>query len=74
MVEIKSRQVQIAFGSCASSLVHTSHISLFRKTFSVAGLTIAKDRARMAPQTANELIVLHDAIPTIRKYIQSCEG
>jgi hypothetical protein len=28
----------------------------------------------MAPQTANELIVLHDAIPAIRKYIQSREG
>jgi len=44
------------------------------RVFSVAGLTIAKDRARMAPQTANELIVLHDAIPAIRKYIQSREG
>jgi hypothetical protein len=38
------------------------------RVFSVAGLTIAKDRARMAPQTANELIFLHDAIPAIRHY------
>jgi hypothetical protein len=45
------------------------------RVFSVAGLTIAKDRARLAPQTANELIILHDAIPAIRKYyVQSRDG
>jgi len=32
-MEIKSGQVQIAFGSCTLSLVHTSHISPFWKTF-----------------------------------------
>ncbi len=36
--------------------------------FSNAGLTIAKDRARLAPQTANELVILHDAIPAIREF------
>jgi hypothetical protein len=41
------------------------------RVFSVAGLTIAKDRARLAPQTANELIFLHDALPAIRNYEQS---
>jgi hypothetical protein len=35
--------------------------------FSAAGLTIAKDCARLAPQTANELIFLHDAIPALKK-------
>jgi hypothetical protein len=41
--------------------------------FSVAGLTITNDRARMAPQTAaNELIFLHDAIPAIRHYKDTC--
>lgn len=38
------------------------------RVFSGAGLTIAKDRARLAPQTANELIFLHDAIPAIKRY------
>jgi hypothetical protein len=36
--------------------------------FSVAGLTIAKDHARLAPQTANELIFLHDAIPALKRF------
>ena len=38
------------------------------RVFSVAGLTIAKDRARLAFDTANELIFLHDALPGIQKY------
>lgn len=41
------------------------------RVFSVAGLTIAKDRARLAPQTANELIFLHDAIPALKKFEES---
>jgi hypothetical protein len=41
------------------------------RVFSVAGLTIAKDRARLAPQTANELIFLHDAIPALQKFERS---
>ena len=41
------------------------------RVFSVAGLTIAKDRARLAPHTANELIFLHDALPAIKKYEES---
>jgi hypothetical protein len=36
--------------------------------FSNAGLTIAKDHARLTPQTANELVFLHDAIPAIREF------
>jgi hypothetical protein len=36
--------------------------------FSTAGLTIAKDRARLASDTANELIFLYDALPAIQKY------
>jgi hypothetical protein len=38
------------------------------RVFSNAGLTIAKDHARLAPETAGELIFLHDAIPAIRRY------
>jgi hypothetical protein len=33
--------------------------------FSTVGLTIAKDHARLASVTANELIFLHDALPAI---------
>jgi hypothetical protein len=38
------------------------------RIFSVAGLTIAKDRARLASDTANELFFLHNALPGIQKY------
>jgi hypothetical protein len=41
------------------------------RVFSCAGLTIAKDRARLAPQTANELVFLHDALPAIKKFEES---
>ena len=37
------------------------------RVFSVAGLTIAKNRARLAPETANELIFLHEAVLAIEK-------
>jgi hypothetical protein len=35
------------------------------RVFSTAGLTLAKDRARLASETANELIFLHEALPAI---------
>jgi hypothetical protein len=38
------------------------------RVFSTAGLTIAKDRARLASETANELIFLHEALPAIRNF------
>jgi hypothetical protein len=38
------------------------------RVFSNAGLIIAKDHARLAPEMAGELIFLHDVIPAIRKY------
>jgi len=41
------------------------------RVFSVAGLTIAKDRSRLAPHTAHELIFLHDAIPALRRFEES---
>jgi hypothetical protein len=42
------------------------------RVFSVASLTIAKDHANLAPQTANELIFLHEALPALEKYEESC--
>jgi hypothetical protein len=38
------------------------------RVFSNAGLTISKDRARLSPDTASELIFLHDALPALTKY------
>jgi hypothetical protein len=42
--------------------------------FVVAGLRIAKDCARLAPQTANKLIFLHDAIPPLKMFEESRLG
>jgi len=39
--------------------------------FSVAGLTISKDRARLASDVANELGFLHDALPGVQKYYEA---
>jgi len=36
--------------------------------FSTAGLTIAKDRARLSSDHANELVFLHDSLPAITHY------
>jgi hypothetical protein len=44
------------------------------RVFSVAGLTIAKDRARLASGAANDLIFLLEAIPAIEKYNISIGG
>jgi hypothetical protein len=35
--------------------------------FSSAGLTIAKDCASLAPDTASELVFLHEVLPALRK-------
>jgi hypothetical protein len=51
--------------------MYSSNICPFRTCFSVADLTIAKDRARLASDTANELIFLHDALPGIQKYYEA---
>jgi hypothetical protein len=36
--------------------------------FSTAGITIAKERSRLDPHNAGELLFLHDALPAIKKY------
>jgi len=38
------------------------------RVFSTAGLTIAKDRARLEASRANELVFLHDSVPALKKY------
>jgi hypothetical protein len=38
------------------------------RVFSAVGLTIAKDRARLDPDRANELVFLHDCIPALMRY------
>ena len=38
------------------------------RVFTSAGLTIAKDRARLLPSRADELVFLHDSLPALKRY------
>jgi hypothetical protein len=38
------------------------------RVFSTAGITIAKERSRLDPHNAGELIFLHDVLPAFQKY------
>jgi len=41
------------------------------RVFSVAGLTISKDRVRLASDVANELVFLHDALSGVQKFYEA---
>jgi hypothetical protein len=41
------------------------------RVFSTAGLTIAKERSRLDPTTANELVFLHESLPSLKRYQES---
>jgi hypothetical protein len=41
------------------------------RVFSTAGLTIAKERSRLDPTTANELVFLHESLPSLKHYQES---
>jgi hypothetical protein len=43
------------------------------RVFSVAGITIAKERSRLDAANAGELIFLHDIIPAIKRYEASMD-
>jgi hypothetical protein len=38
------------------------------RVFSVAGITIAKERSRLDPTNTGDLVFLHNALPAIEKY------
>ncbi len=40
------------------------------RVFSMTGLTIAKDRARLEPDRANQLVFLHDSLPRNLNYMK----
>jgi len=44
------------------------------RVFSTAGLTIANMRSRLDPMTANELVFLHESIPSLQMYKKSIAG
>ncbi len=68
VVACQSSKIQDPISAGTLLIVYSCNFSSSQTFFSVAGLTIAKDRARLAPQTANELIFLHDAISALQKF------
>jgi hypothetical protein len=47
--------------------------ALSERVFSVAGITIAKERSRLDTANEGELIFLHDIIPAIKRYEASMD-
>jgi hypothetical protein len=43
------------------------------RVFSTDGLTIAKDRARLEPERANQLVFLHDSLPQLELHEKEME-
>ncbi len=41
--------------------------------FSTSGLTVAKDRARLEPEQANQLVFLHDSLPQLELHEKEME-
>jgi len=64
MMEIQCTKVQ-AVVHFSSTLAPSDHV------FSVVGLTISKDRARLASDIANELVFLRDDLPGVQKYYEA---
>jgi hypothetical protein len=71
MVISESTIVQDVITGCPADFMHTCYFSPIRTGILVEILTIVKDCARLAPQTTNELICLHDAVLTTEKYDES---
>ena len=46
----------------------------FKCAFSTAGLSIAKDRARLEASRANKLVFLHESVPALKKYHAVIKG
>jgi hypothetical protein len=44
------------------------------RVFSTAGLTISNMRSRLDPMTANELVFLHESLPSLELYKSSIRG
>jgi hypothetical protein len=55
----------------ASRLLCIPATSALSEHIFFSGGSIAKDRARLASDIANELIFLHDALPGIQKYCEA---
>jgi len=38
------------------------------RVFSIAGITIAKERSKLNPANAGDLVFIHDAVPALKRY------
>jgi len=41
------------------------------RVFSIAGITIAKERSRLNPANAGDIVFIHDAVPALKRYEKS---
>jgi len=65
------RKYKLVYILAAQSLSIPATSAPSECVFSVTGLTISKDRARLVSDVANELVFLHDALPGVQKYYEA---
>jgi hypothetical protein len=41
------------------------------RVFSITGITIAKERSRLNPANAGDIVFIHDAVPALKRYEKS---
>lgn len=66
--QLKQQQYPLLAGVALKVLAIPATSAPSERVFSVAGLTIAKERSRLDPANAGELIFLHDIRNTLRIY------
>lgn len=65
---LKQEQYPLLAGIALKVLAIPATSAPSERVFSVAGITIAKERSRLDPANAGELIFLHDVTPAIQRY------
>ncbi len=65
---LKQQQYPLLAGIALKVLAIPATSAPSERVFSVAGITIAKERSRLDPANAGELIFLHDVMPAIKRY------
>jgi hypothetical protein len=65
---LKQQQYPLLASIACKVLAIPATSAPLERVFSVAGITIAKERSRLDPSNAGEVIFLHDVMPAIKRY------